>query len=143
VRFGVQYSLADIRVKLRAAAFQSRNVAAATVPPAWRSITSAPGSRYARGRSSTASTTVKIAVEVPMPTASVTAATTVKLGDRASSRTAKRASRTRFSIPLTRRASRASSLRRSTPPIARRASVRASAGLMPRATCSSICRSTW
>ena len=55
-------------------------------------FTSRSGSRYGSGRSSTASTAEKIAVLPPMPSASVSSATTVTPGCLTSSRTAYRAS---------------------------------------------------
>ena len=53
---------------------------------------SVPGSRYGSGRSSTASTTLKIAALAPIPSASVSSTTLVNSGRRRSERNASRAS---------------------------------------------------
>ena len=70
--------------------------------PSWwlvsQSTVSRPASLYGSGRSSTAFTTLKMAVLAPMPSASASTATAVNPGFLASTRPAKRTSCHRFPI---------------------------------------------
>src|SRR6185436_20689262 len=88
-------------------------------------------------------TTLKIAVLAPIPSASVSTATKVKPGLRASVRRPNRRSCARSSSRRGRDSSRDSSLKRSMPPKLSTAARRASSGGIPARTFFSVCCSTW
>jgi hypothetical protein len=91
--------------------------------------------------SSTASTTEKIAVFAPMPSASVSSATAAKPGFFRNVRTAYRTSCTKSSSQFALRMSRQSSFHCSTPPNSASAARRASSGIIPAAMFRAISRS--
>ena len=98
------------------------------------------GSGNGSGRSSTPLTTVNVATLAPIPSASVTIAAAVKRGFAQGARGVAQVLKTSWTR-RTRRVSRHSSLRCSTPLIAQSAT-RAAQAVIPRAMCSSVNRST-
>ena len=144
-----------MRSNVRVRSFQSRRLSGATPSRCDRSvcsqiITRRSGSGNGRGRSSVASTSAKIALLAPMPSASVIAAMHVKPGERFSCLHANRTSSRSSSIHCVRRMSRSRflprsrhvCLRPSRSPSRASASLRAAFGSKPPSTSSRVRIST-